>query len=87
MPDKFDPVVEILGSSVANKTTFAGGLTGLFGWLAQINWVGLIGVGVAILGLLFNVYFQIRRDRREAAESKARLQALRERNDADQCQP
>lgn len=76
MPENVGPVLESLGTSVASKTTVVGGLTGAFGWLAQINWVGLIGVAVAIVGLLFNIYFQVRRDRREAAESAARINAL-----------
>ena len=58
-----------------------GASTGLVGWLSQVNWIGFIGVALAALGFLVNTYFQIRKDRRESAESQARIQALR-----DQCQ-
>lgn len=75
-----ESIVEAVGISVANKGLIAGGATGLFGWLSQVNWIGIAGVVVAVLGLLISTYFQIRKDRREHAESLARLQALK-----DQC--
>lgn len=75
-----ESIVEAVGISVANKGLIAGGATGLFGWLSQVNWIGIAGVVVAVLGLLISTYFQIRKDRREHAESQARLQALK-----DQC--
>jgi len=73
-------VVEVVGASIAQKVTTAGAAAGFLGWLSQVNWVGLTGALVAIAGLLMNWYFQRRRDRREADESAARIQALR-----DQC--
>lgn len=75
-----ESIVEAVSISVANKGLIAGGVTGAVGWLAQVNWIGVIGVGVAVLGLIISTYFQIHKDRREHAESQARLQALR-----DQC--
>lgn len=74
-------IIEVVGASVANKGMIVGGTAGLVGWLSQVNWIGMSGVAVAVLGLLINFYFQVRRDRREHAESDARIQALR-----DQCQ-
>ena len=80
-----ESIVEAVGVSVASKGMLTGGAVGLAGWLSQVNWIGMAGVVVAVLGLLIstliNTYFQVRRDRRESAESEARLQALR-----DQCQ-
>lgn len=83
-------VIEAVGASIANKATLGGALTGVLGWLAQVNWIGLSGVLIALAGLALNHYFQvrrekreyefqIRRDRREEAESAARIEALRER--------
>jgi heme exporter protein D len=71
-------VFEAVGASVANKFTFGGAATGFFGWLAQVNWIGLAGVLIALAGLAANYYFQHRRDVREQAESDARIQAYRE---------
>ncbi|TBV16697.1 holin [Stutzerimonas kirkiae] len=70
--------VEVVGASVAQKVTTAGAAAGFLGWLSQVNWVGLTGALVAVVGLLMNWYFQHRRDKREAEESAARIQALRE---------
>ncbi|TWC18132.1 holin family protein (superfamily II) [Pseudomonas sp. SJZ085] len=72
-------IVEAVGASVASKGMLAGAGTGLVGFLSQANWLGIVGVVVAVLGFLVNTYFQVRRDRREDAESAARIQALRER--------
>ncbi|MBP5060217.1 holin [Pseudomonas chlororaphis] len=76
-----ESIVEVMGVSVANKGMLAGGAAGLVGWLSQVNWIGIAGVAVAVLGLIISTYFQIRRDRREHAESQERIKALRE-----QCQ-
>ena len=78
---KPEGIVEAVGASVANKGMLVGASTGFVGWLSQVNWVGFAGVAIALIGFLVNTYFQIRKDRREAAESQARIQALR-----DQCQ-
>ena len=78
---KPEGIVEAVGASVANKGMLVGASTGFVGWLSQVNWVGFAGVAIALIGFLVNTYFQIRKDRREAAESLARIQALRE-----QCQ-
>ena len=78
MDDRAEIALEVVGASVANKTTVAGAVAGALGWMAQVNWLGLAGVLIALLGLLANIYFQHRRDKREAAESLARIAALRE---------
>lgn len=80
-------VIEAVGASVANKFTFGGAITGFLGWMAQINWIGLAGVLIALAGLAANFYFQHRRDKREQAESVARIQALRERCGLDGGRP
>ena len=77
-----ESIVEVVGASVASKGMLTGGAVGLVGWLSQVNWIGIAGVVVAVVGLLVSTYFQVRRDRRENAESQARIQALR-----DQCRP
>lgn len=73
-----ESIVEAVGVSVASKGMLAGGAAGFVGWLSQVNWIGMAGVVVAVLGLVISTYFQIRKDRREHAESQARLQAIKE---------
>ncbi|MDO9344850.1 MAG: holin [Pseudomonas sp.] len=72
-------IVEVVGASVASKGMLTGGAVGLLGFFSQVNWIGVSGVVIAVVGLVINVYFQWRKDRREAAESAARLEALKER--------
>ena len=74
-----ESIVEMVGASVANKGMIVGGAAGMVGWLSQVNWIGIAGVAVAVVGLLINLFFQVRKDRRESIESAARLEALKER--------
>lgn len=67
--------LEATASAVATKVTYGGGITSFFGLITSINWLSLIGVIVAVLGLIINTYFQIKRDRREEAESNARMKS------------
>ena len=73
-----ESIVEVVGASVANKGMAVGAVVGTAGWLSQVNWIGIAGVVVAVVGLLVSTYFQVRRDRREHAESQERIKALRE---------
>ena len=72
-------LIEVVGASVANKGMVVGAAAGFIGWLSQVNWIGLSGVLIAMSGLAMNYYFSHRRDKREQAESLARIDALRER--------
>lgn len=63
----------------ATRTTEVGGVAGVVGWAAQINWIGWAGFLVAVIGLLVNLHYQRRKDKREQIESEARMQALRDR--------
>lgn len=68
---------QTLAEAVSDKATLGGAATGVIGWLASINWIGLLGVAIALMGLIANVYFQHRRDKREQLETTARIEALR----------
>lgn len=63
--------------SVATKTTVGAGITGAYSWISSINWVGVISVLVAVIGLVTNLYFQRRRDKREHEEHVERLAQMR----------
>lgn len=49
-----------------------GGVGGLMGWLASINWLGLAGFAAAVSGALLNAWIIVRRDRREQREAAQR---------------
>ena len=72
--------VEVFGASVANKVTAGGAVAGVAGVASQINWLGIAGVAIALLGFVVSFYFQLRRDRRESAESAARIKSLQAGN-------
>lgn len=74
-----DVAVDAAAISIANKTMTSGALAGAVGWLGQLNWLGAIGAFVALVGLAANIHFQLRRDRRESAESRAKIAALQDR--------
>lgn len=45
-------------TAVADKVTVGGGIAGLWGWLTSNNVLGLIGVLIALAGLLVNWYYK-----------------------------
>lgn len=63
-------------AQVSARATEVGGVAGFLGWLASINWLGLIGATVAVIGLIVSWYYKHKRDRREEAEHKARMEVL-----------
>ena len=84
--------VDAVGIKSSAATTYGATVSSILASVAGWNWTAIITGAVAILGLLVQVYFQIRRDRREtresrardareAAESAARIEALRSRCD------
>ena len=83
MASNFEIATEATVVSVANKATGAGAAAGMAGFVANINWLGLTGAFVALSGFAVSVYFQIRRDKREAEYHKERLKMLQEGNGFD----
>lgn len=90
MGDRAEIALEVAGASVANKTTVAGAVAGTLGWLAQINWIGLSGVMIALAGLLslvpavleIKIGEQAEREERrwrEEREHQMRMAALKEK--------
>lgn len=76
-------VPDHLAQSVASKVTLTSAFAGVYGWAADINWIGLSAVLFSIIGLLANLYFLHRRDSREAKESEIRIATLKARLDDD----
>lgn len=65
--------------TTATRTTEAGAITGVVGWAAQVNWIGLTGIFIAALGLIANLWFQRRRDARERQEEARRIEMHEEK--------
>jgi hypothetical protein len=66
-------------TTFSTKTTYAGGGTALVGGLTANEWLTVIGVLIAVLGFLTNLYFQHRRDKREEREHKRRMDHMASR--------
>ena len=65
--------IETTVLSLSNKSVLAGSVTSVLGWLAQSGMTALVAMLVAVLGLLINAWFQLRRDRREEREHQRRM--------------
>jgi len=80
MPQGITRIMHIDDTAItaSTRTTEAGAVTSFVGWAAQVNWIGWTGILIALAGLLANLYFQRRRDKRERAEHVARMKAIRE---------
>ena len=75
--DLIDAIPDTAAISVASKTTLGASGTGLLASMAQWNWTAIIASVVAIVGLVANLYFQRRRDKREREFHEAQLEILR----------
>jgi len=64
--------------SLASKTTWTGGLTSIAASVADWNLTAIGGFIAAVGGLAVNWYYKHRDDKRKAAESAARIAALKE---------
>lgn len=69
-------ITESSAAAIGSKVSFGGGATSFASFIAGINWLGWIGVGIAIAGLLVNAYFSWQRDKREKAEHTLRMKQL-----------
>lgn len=67
-------------ATTAAKATYAGGALSAVGGIAlSSETIALIGLVLALLGWVTQVYFSVRRDRREAEEHDLRVLELRSR--------
>lgn len=55
----------LAAASAGNKTTIAGGSLASFGWIASSEFAALCGVAIAVIGLIVNVHYRRKADKRE----------------------
>jgi len=65
------------GVKTSAITTYGASAGSIVATVAGWNWTALVTCAVAVVGLVAQLYFMVRRDRREAAESAVRIAALR----------
>lgn len=63
-------------ATTASKATYAGGGIAVSSWFLSNQFFGLVGVCVGAVGLLINLYFRRKQDRREQHEYEARMRSM-----------
>lgn len=63
-------------AGIANKATYAGATSALYGGFTANELAAVGGFAVALIGLLVQVWFKLRADRRDAELHKRRLESL-----------
>jgi hypothetical protein len=72
--------IEATLAAVGQKTTIAGASTTGFAWLLSNEGLGFLGLVVAVLGLLMNLYFKRKEDKRQQSLFEAEMQKLKDGN-------
>ena len=71
--------IDATAATFGTKATYTGGGTAVVGGLTSNELLTIIGVVIAVLGFLTNLYFQARRDYREEREHERRMAQLASR--------
>lgn len=69
--------VDVVVSAVASKATYTGAGTSVLSWFLSSEAGVAIGIAVAVIGLVVNLIFKIREDRRQLEAHEARMRAIR----------
>lgn len=81
--------LETIGADVASKATYTGASTTVFASLLQIDWAVFIGVIVGVAGLIINLYFKIREDKRREKKREEEHQLFKKqlntKDNLDEC--
>lgn len=67
-------------SATASKTTYAGSAVTVVGWWSSSEVAVAVGMIVGVVGLIVNIIFKFREDRRQQAINDAKLEEIRSRN-------
>ena len=78
-----DLVTESTIISLSSKTVTTSGTASFIAFMASLNWLGIFGLLVAIIGLMVNIHFQVQRNRREADESKLRIKMMEQTHEKE----
>ncbi|MGR2824240.1 holin [Acinetobacter sp. 1124_18A] len=78
MSENTSQAVEVVATTVGSKATYAGGTATVVGWVASVDWLAVTGVLIALAGFALNVYFQIKKNKREELESLLRTKREQE---------
>lgn len=65
--------LDAAAASAASKATYAGASLTVSSWLLSSEFGVLVGVLIGLIGLVVNIYFKFRDDRRNAAAHRAEM--------------
>ena len=68
---------EATASAVATKTTYAGSIATVGGWVISSELIALCGLILAVLGFIVNLVFKVREDRRQAEGHRAVMESVK----------
>jgi hypothetical protein len=69
-------VTEAAIAASASKTTYAGAGIGSFGWFLSNEFLSFVGVCIALVGLVVNIYFKVKEDKRLQAIHNERMKEI-----------
>jgi ABC-type transport system involved in cytochrome bd biosynthesis fused ATPase/permease subunit len=68
---------DITISTIASKSTYTGAGMTIGGWLLSSEFAVLVGMIVGVTGLIVNIVFKIREDRRQERMHQEKIKQLR----------
>ena len=69
--------IETTLATAGSKATYTGAGMTISGWFLSSEFAVLCGILIGVGGLIVNFFFQLKRDRREQREHKARMAAFK----------
>lgn len=75
--NKTEATIEATMAAIGQKTTIGGASATGLAWMVSNEFLGLMGLLVAVAGLLVNTYFKRKEDARQQALHEANLAALK----------
>lgn len=77
MNDVRQTTIDATLAAAGSKATYTGAGASLVGWLTSSEAGVIFGIVLGVIGLLVNLYFKHRDDRRQQIEHEARMRAIR----------
>lgn len=77
MSDVRQTTIDATLAAAGSKATYTGAGASLVGWLTSSEAGVIFGIVLGVIGLLVNLYFKHRDDRRQQTEHEARMRAIR----------
>lgn len=75
--DEKSTTIDAAIAAAGSKATYTGAGTSLLAWMTSSEAGVVIGIVIGVVGLIVNVYFKIREDRRKQEEHETQMRAIR----------